>query len=157
MTPKSLLRHPAVVSGLRDFTRGHFHPILADEFEPRDREIRRVLICSGKVYFDLRAERERRGCDDVAILRFEQLYPLEDDDIRDALWRYPEETPVYWVQEEPKNMGAWPHYRERFLDRLLDRWPFEGITRPESASPATGSAAAHRVEQGILLDAAFAE
>jgi len=93
----------------------------------------------------------------VAILRVEQLYPLSDDVVHDALRPYPEETPVFWVQEEPENMGAWHHFRARFLDRILDRWPFEGITRPPSASPATGSAAAHRVEQGILLEAAFAE
>ncbi|MEN8148297.1 MAG: 2-oxoglutarate dehydrogenase E1 component [Planctomycetota bacterium] len=157
MSPKSLLRNPAAVSGFTEFTRGHFHPILADEIRPLDREIRRVLICSGKIYYDLKAEREKRGREDVAILRFEQLYPLHDDAVRDALRPYPEETPVYWVQEEPENMGAWPHVRKRFLDRIHDRWPLTGITRPESASPATGSAAAHRVEQGILLEAAFAE
>jgi len=157
MSPKSLLRHPAAVSELREFTRGHFRPIMPDEIRPLDRKISRVLICSGKIYYDLRAERERRGRDDVAILRFEQLYPLSDDAVLDALSPYPDETPVFWVQEEPENMGAWRHYRTRFLDRILDRWPLEGITRPESASPATGSAAAHRVEQGILLEAAFSE
>jgi 2-oxoglutarate dehydrogenase E1 component len=157
MSPKSLLRNPEAVSELRELTRGHFHPILADEIRPLDREITRVLLCSGKVYYDLKAERERRGREDVAILRFEQLYPLSDETVRDALSVYPDETPMFWVQEEPANMGAWSHYRTRFLNRILDRWPFEGIARPDSASPATGSAAAHRVEQGILLEAAFSE
>jgi len=157
MSPKSLLRHPQAVSEIGDFIRGHFQPIMPDEIRPLDRDVSRVLICSGKIYYDLAEARKRRGRDDVAILRFEQLYPLSDDTVLDALCPYPEETPVFWVQDEPANMGAWPHYRARFLDRILDRWPLAGITRPESASPATGSAAAHRVEQGILLDAAFSE
>ncbi|MCB1021439.1 MAG: 2-oxoglutarate dehydrogenase E1 component, partial [Acidobacteria bacterium] len=156
MTPKSLLRHPDVVSDLDLFTEGAFQRILADTGSAGE-AAQRILLCSGKVYFDLASARKERGLEDkVAILRLEQLYPLADEHIAAALAQYKDETPAYWVQEEPENMGAWSYLRFRFLNRLCGRFPFEGVTRAASASPATGSASSHKLEQQQLIDQAFA-
>ena len=92
----------------------------------------------------------------MAIVRIEQFYPLRDEVLAEALRNYTDETPVRWVQEEPENMGAWPYWKKRFCARLLDRYPFSVVARPPSASPATGSAAAHHREQDQLIDQAFA-
>jgi len=113
-------------------------------------------MCSGKIYFDLERERERQGRKDVAILRLEQLYPLSDETVDAALRPYRDGTPLYWVQEEPENMGAWRFLKIRFGEAVLGRLPFKGISRPASASPATGSHSSHRKEQEQLLAAAFA-
>ncbi len=156
MTPKSLLRHPKVVSSIDELATGRFKRILPDTLDP-DRRISRVLMCSGKIYYDLEEEREKLGRNDVAILRVEQLYPLQEEILADALAPYSKKTPVYWVQEEPENMGAWHYWKVRFCNRLLDTWPFHGIYRHASASPATGSPGSHRLEQQMLLEQAFAE
>jgi 2-oxoglutarate dehydrogenase E1 component len=156
MTPKSLLRHPKVVSDFDEFEQGHFHRILPDT-TVRPEDVKRVLLCSGKVYYELDQEREAQGRTDVAILRVEELYPLQDEIVREALAPYAEGTPVMWVQEEPENMGAWRHLYVRFGQHILDRWPFTGVTRPASASPATGSASSHKMEQRALLMQAFGE
>lgn len=155
MTPKSLLRHPKVVSSLDELAFGRFQRILPDEKGVRG-EARRVLLCSGKIYYELAQRRQELGRDDTAIVRVEQLYPLADERLREALAPYRDNTPVYWVQEEPGNMGAARYWRAR-LGRHLDRFPFGVIARPESASPATGSANAHRLEQAELLERAFAD
>ena len=155
MTPKSLLRHPEVISDLEAF-KGSFQRILPDQ-SPAGGKAQRVLLCSGKVYFELAAARKERGLEEkVAILRLEQLYPLANEVVEQALAQYADETPVFWVQEEPENMGAWSHLRFRFLNRVCGRFPFEGVTRAASASPATGSASSHKFEQKQLLDQAFA-
>ena len=155
MTPKSLLRHPAVVSDLDALTSGVFERILPDE---RDKPAKtsRVLLCSGKIYYELAKHREESGRDDVAILRLEQLYPLADKHIEQALEPYADGTPTYWVQEEPANMGAWFYMCCRFGDRVLGRLPLKRVSRNASASPATGSAAAHQIEQQELIEEAFA-
>jgi 2-oxoglutarate dehydrogenase E1 component len=154
MTPKSLLRHPKVVSSLADLEQGGFQRILGDGAPAHD-GIRRVLFCSGKIAYDLLAMRQELGCHDVAILRLEQLYPLRDEQLREALAPYPATAPVVWVQEEPANMGAWRYLLARFGDRLLGARPFSGVCRPASASPATGWTALHKIEQQKLLRAAF--
>ncbi len=156
MTPKSLLRHASAVSPLDDFTTGRFRRIIDDALPVDPTRARRVLLCSGKIYYELDAARLEFGHDDVAILRCEQLYPLADEVLGEALAPYPDTVPVVWVQEEPENAGAWCHLRARFGERLLGRWGFEGITREASASPATGSAASHRLEQERLIARAFA-
>lgn len=154
MTPKSLLRHPKVVSSLDELAEGRFQRILADPAtDPKG--VKRLLLCSGKIYYDLEAEREELGRDDVAILRLEQLYPLHDESLHAALAPYADGTPVFWVQEEPENMGAWRFLKVQWGEKLLDRLPLFGITRPASASPATGSGSSHRLEQAELLKAAF--
>jgi 2-oxoglutarate dehydrogenase E1 component len=153
MTPKSLLRHPRAVSPLAELAAGRFQRILHDDVvEPG--KVTRVLMASGKIGYELMAAREERECDDVAILRVEQLYPLADETVAAALRGYPEQAPVLWVQEEPENMGAWRFLRVKWGDRLLGR-PFVGVTRPASASPATGSGAAHRLEQAEVIRTAF--
>ncbi|HEY1066410.1 MAG TPA: 2-oxoglutarate dehydrogenase E1 component, partial [Pirellulales bacterium] len=156
MTPKSLLRHKKVVSSLSEFAEGGFKRILPD-VDPKRTDVDRVLLCSGKIYYDLEEHREKLARQDVAILRVEQLYPLSDEAIEEALAPYAAGTPVMWVQEEPENMGAWRHFRARFGDSVLERYPFSGVYREASASPATGSHKAHELEQHDLLDQAFAK
>ena len=154
MSPKSLLRHPRAVSALDEFTSGSFQRVIPDrEVDPAG--VRRVLMTSGKLYYELLAAREERGASDVAIVRLEQLYPLRQEEVDAALAPYPAAAPVVWVQEEPANMGAWWYLRVRWGGEVAGR-PFAGVTRPESASPATGSSAAHRIEQELLVDEAFA-
>lgn len=155
MTPKSLLRHPKVVSPLEEFETGTFQRVLADPWPQLGEKIERVLLCSGKIYYDLESQREALGRHDVMIVRVEQLYPFPHEPLRAALGRVAEGTPVYWVQDEPENMGAWRYLRVLFLERLFGRYPFAGIHRHESASPATGSASSHKLEQTQLLTHAF--
>ncbi len=160
MSPKSLLRHPRVTSTLDDLVDGQFHRVLGDTFDggkgaaPTD--VRKILLTSGKVYYELEAAREARSAADVAILRLEQYYPLSQDLLADALAPYAAGTPLVWVQEEPRNMGAWSFLRRQLRTDIVDRWPLSCVSRPESASPATGSAAAHKMEQAQLIDKAFA-
>lgn len=154
MTPKSLLRSSDAISSLADVTTGSFQRILPDpEIDPKT--TKRILLCSGKVYYDLLRERHEIEFEDVAILRVEQLYPLRDEHLEAALAPYQDGTPIFWVQEEPDNMGAWRYLRAKFGFLLLDRFPFHGISRPESASPATGSRSSHNIEQATILKAAF--
>jgi 2-oxoglutarate dehydrogenase E1 component len=153
MTPKSLLRHPQAVSRLEAFTEGRFQRVIPDDsVDPA--ETRRVLLCSGKVYYDLVAAREERGLDDVAIVRLEQLYPLRDQEVEAALAPFAADVPVLWVQEEPENMGAWRFLRVRWGERVFGR-PFARVSRPASASPATGSSSSHKLEQAELIREAF--
>jgi 2-oxoglutarate dehydrogenase E1 component len=154
MTPKSLLRHPNCISTLDDLANGSFQRFLPDD-SPNRNPVRRVLMCSGKIYYDLAAERLQGNHEDVAILRLEQLYPLSDEVIAEAMKPYADGTPVVWVQEEPENMGAWRHLLVRFGDRLLDRWPFRGVCRHTASSPATGSFTRHKLEQSGLIAEAF--
>ena len=153
-TPKSLLRHTEAVSTLNQIAEGSFQRVIPDDSVDPTR-VGRVLLCAGKVYYDLAAERRRRSRDDVAIVRLEQYYPLSDA-LAKALAGYREGTPVVWVQEEPRNMGAWYFLSARRREVFGDRHPLSLVSRPESASPATGSKAAHDLEQKILLDEAFA-
>jgi 2-oxoglutarate dehydrogenase E1 component len=153
-TPKSLLRHSQVTSSLDDCARGQFHRVLSDS--ANQGEVKRILLSTGKVFYELAAHRQQ-GRHDVALLRLEQLYPLRAGPLENALGAYRAGTPVFWVQEEPENMGAWRYLRGRFDDLLFGRWPLQVICRPESASPATGSSAAHKLEQAELLRRAFGE
>lgn len=156
MTPKSLLRHSHAVSSIDDFSNGRFERILSDMAPDPAVAVSRILLCSGKIYFELEHEREQLGRKDVAIIRLEQLYPVADDVFQAALAGYREGTPVCWVQEEPENMGAWRFLKVRFGDALLGRLPFSGISRPALASPATGSHSSHKKEQEALIATAFA-
>ncbi|MBI5686348.1 MAG: 2-oxoglutarate dehydrogenase E1 component [Verrucomicrobia bacterium] len=151
LTPKSLLRHPQSVSSLEELAAGRFQRILGDPAEQRADKLKRVLLCSGKLYFELAAAREQVHRDDIALLRLEQLYPLPDALLQSALACYRDGTPVLWVQEEPANMGAWPHLRGRFGESLFGRLPFSAVARPPSASPAAGSSRAHKLEQARLI------
>ncbi|MGH7826297.1 MAG: 2-oxoglutarate dehydrogenase E1 component [Candidatus Binatia bacterium] len=155
MTPKSLLRHPHAVSSLEGCAEGRFQPIIPDGRD-QPKSTRRVILCAGKVYYDLDNRRREASYDDVAILRIEQLYPLQEEALRAALERYGDNTPVFWVQEEPENMGAWPYLNGRFRGKIFDRRPLSVICRQRSASPATGSSRMHREQQSRLLTASFA-
>ena len=153
ITPKSLLRHPRVVSPLDDFAQGGFQRIIPDSLPAAD--VAKVILCSGKVYYELEHKRAELARKDVAILRIEQLYPLRRETLAMQLDRYIGGTPVLWVQEEPENMGAWPYIKLTFGEELLGRFPFLCVSRPRSASPATGSGARHKKEQEQLLARAF--
>jgi 2-oxoglutarate dehydrogenase E1 component len=155
MTPKSLLRHPKVVSTLEDCANGTFQRILPDVGATPSDQIKRVLLCSGKIYYELEAYRQETKREDVSLMRIEQLYPLRRDLLQSALETYAEGTPVFWVQEEPANMGAWIFMRMQFGDSLFGRFPFSAITRPASASPATGSSRRHKQEQAKITESAF--
>ncbi|MGY1642537.1 multifunctional oxoglutarate decarboxylase/oxoglutarate dehydrogenase thiamine pyrophosphate-binding subunit/dihydrolipoyllysine-residue succinyltransferase subunit [Geodermatophilus sp. SYSU D00703] len=160
-TPKSLLRAKAAVSPVADFTEEtFFRPVLPDPGvggEPLDDgAVRRVLLCSGKVAYDLMAQRESDGRADAAVLRVEQLYPLPAEQIREAVGRYPNATDLVWVQEEPANMGAW-QFMAINLPEHLDGRPLRRVSRRASASPAVGSAKVHEVEQKQLVAQAFAD
>jgi 2-oxoglutarate dehydrogenase E1 component len=152
-TPKSLLRHPQAQSTLDDCAMGRFQRIIVDS---KVKKPARVLLCTGKLYYDLEKRRSELGREDVAITRVEQLYPLPDVYWRTAVEQCDDGTPVYWVQEEPENMGAWRMLKARFGSMLFGRFPLSGIYRTESASPATGSASCHKLEQQELLERAFA-
>ncbi len=157
-TPKSLLRHPEVVSSLGDCADGRFEKVIADASISGGPAIGRVLLCTGKIYYELHKRRQELGRNDVAIIRIEQLYPLPLAELGAALKPYTDATPAVWVQEEPHNMGAWRYLRgELACEKLFDRMPFSCISRPESASPATGSAARHKLEQEELIVRAFAQ
>jgi 2-oxoglutarate dehydrogenase E1 component len=149
MTPKSLLRLPAASSPIGDFTSGGFREVIEDAIEPE--RVTRVLLCSGKVYYDLLAKRKQETAG-MAIIRLEQFYPWPESRVKEALERYRRCKNWVWVQEEPRNMGGW-----RFVEPRLKSmgFPFQYVGRDESASPATGSHRVHEVEQRRLVDAAF--
>jgi 2-oxoglutarate dehydrogenase E1 component len=157
MTPKSLLRHPRVVSSLEECAKGTFQRVIRDPRRNEAERFERVILCSGKIYYELEQQRDRVGRNDVAILRIEQLYPLPEEILRLVLAFYPDGTPVFWVQEEPENMGAWHYLQAKFGEKLFNRLPFAVVSRPESASPATGSGSSHKREQEQLLAAAFGD
>lgn len=154
LTPKSLLRHKDCVSAVADFTTGGFRPVLDDAAVPDPAEVRRVLLCSGKVYYDLAQARAARGIADTAIVRMEQLYPLPVDEVRGVLARYPAAQDVAWVQEEPANQGAWSFVALNLLEHL-DGVRLRRISRPAAAAAATGSTKVHELEQTALLEAAL--
>jgi 2-oxoglutarate dehydrogenase E1 component len=150
MTPKSLLRHPQVVSPLDEFTQGSFRAVLPGT----NSQSRRILLCSGKIYYELEKQRSEGQRQDVAIVRVEQLYPLRLNELKEALSAYAPEVPAIWVQEEPENMGAWRFLRAQLGERLFGR-PFSVISRPAAASPATGSTNRHKREQAEIIAQAF--
>jgi 2-oxoglutarate dehydrogenase E1 component len=151
MSPKSLLRSPLSTSNLADLAEGGFQRLIGDTSGMDPKKARRVVLCSGKLYFELDQARREHKVTDVAVLRVEQLYPLHADAMREALAPYPDGAELIWAQEEPWNMGAWYYIRARVPDWLEQRFPLRCVSRPESASPATGSAAAHRIEQDRLV------
>ena len=156
MSPKSLFRSPNSVSSLDEFTSGSFQRLIADR-ETQPKKVRRVLCCSGKLYYELAEHRKAQGREDVAIVRFEQLYPLREGDVKEALAAYEPGTEIVWVQEEPFNSGAWYFINARLPAMLDGRFgPLRCVSRVESASPATGSEKAHKLEQQQLIEDAFA-
>ncbi len=161
-TPKWMLRAKQVVSPVADFTGGRFRSVIDDpQFRGSDGAapgVRKVLLCSGKIYWELAAAREKRGgIDDTAIVRIEQLYPVPDRQIAAVLDRYPNAEDIRWVQEEPGNQGPWPFLGLILPEKLPRLVGLKRISRRRMAAPAAGSSKVHEVEQAALIDAAFAE
>jgi 2-oxoglutarate dehydrogenase E1 component len=157
MTPKSLLRHPGCVSSLEDLATGEFERVIADGAGVDPREVRRVLLCTGKVAYELEKRRQELGRRDVAIIRVEQLYPLPRTHLEAALAGYAAGTPVVWVQDEPENMGAWNHIKGRLYEAHEDTHRIRRVSRQESASPATGNSAIHKAEVADLMEGALGD
>ncbi len=164
MTPKSGLRHPEMISNLDEICGGHFKELIDDpRFSDQDAsKVRKVLLCSGKIYYDLiAAQREQKNSNDVAIIRIEQLYPWPEAQIVTCLNRYTQVKEFCWVQEEPRNMGAWLFVQAFFnggyrdLSSQLGNRPLNYYGRGTGAAPAVGSAKLHKKEQGFIIDEAL--
>jgi 2-oxoglutarate dehydrogenase E1 component len=148
-TPKKLLRYPSCVSKLKDFTESNFQEVLDDE-KAKPSDVKRIVFCSGKIFYDLSERRDKVQNTDTAIIRIEQLYPFPQVQLNDILEKYPDAAEFYWAQEEPENMGAWSfiYMHSRELDLKF-------IGRPEAASPATGFSKAHAAEQLKITETVF--
>ncbi len=158
MTPKSLLRNKDATSPLSEFTRGAFQTVIgetnADVVKKADK-VKRIVVCSGKVYYDLVKKREEKGADDVAILRVEQLYPFPHKVFASELKKYPNATEVMWCQDEPQNQGAWFFVQHYIHENMLEGQKLGYSGRASSASPAVGYAHLHQEQQKALVDGAF--
>lgn len=150
-TPKSLLRHPKVISPIKEFTQGRFEEVLGDSYARPLNKVRKVLLCTGKIYYDLLEYQQENKVKDVAIIRIEQLHPFPEEKLNELLGKYKNLEQVLWVQEEPVNMGYWT-YMMRTFDRLGSK---DLVARKPSASPATGYAKVHKREQERIVKAAF--
>jgi 2-oxoglutarate dehydrogenase E1 component len=159
MTPKSLLRNKDAVSSLTELSEGAFQPIIGEldkSILANASNVKRLVLCSGKVYYDLVNSRKERGLTDVAIARVEQLYPFSHKDFAAELAKYPNVTEVVWCQDEPRNQGAWFYVQHHLLEGMKDNQRLGYAGRPASASPAVGYYAKHNEQQKALLEAAFA-
>ncbi|MDO5698434.1 MAG: multifunctional oxoglutarate decarboxylase/oxoglutarate dehydrogenase thiamine pyrophosphate-binding subunit/dihydrolipoyllysine-residue succinyltransferase subunit [Dermatophilus congolensis] len=157
-TPKQLLRRKEAVSQVAEFTSGGFQPVLADAKNPAAAGVTRVIIASGRVVYDLEAERESRNDEATAIIRLEQLYPLAHAEMASELAKYPN-AEIVWVQDEPRNQGAWSFLALGMPEALAphgETRPWRCVSRPASAAPSTGSTKVHQIEQEKLMDEAFA-
>jgi 2-oxoglutarate dehydrogenase E1 component len=152
-TPKSLLRHKEATSTVNELATGRFQRVIPDK-DTNPKNVKKVLLCSGKVYYDLADARRKLGREDVAIVRLEQLYPINEELTR-ALAAYADGTKLVWVQEEPRNMGPWYFINANLPSILNGRLPLALVARPSAASPATGSHASHVLEQQRLMEEAF--
>jgi 2-oxoglutarate dehydrogenase E1 component len=153
LTPKSLLRHPMAMSSVHELTEGQFQRVIPDT-EMQAENVERVMLCSGRIYYDLVKERQRREDVRTAIVRIEQFYPWKGERLAAAIAGYREPHEVVWVQDEPANMGA-ASFLEPRLRELFGGERLRFVCREASASPATGSGKAHAIEQRNLLDEAF--
>jgi 2-oxoglutarate dehydrogenase E1 component len=148
-TPKSLLRHPRCQSSLKELRKGRFQELI-DDSRAVAANVKKVVFCSGKIYYDLLEEKESRKADDVAIVRLEQLYPFPKKQFEAVLKKYSKATNLMWTQEEPENMGAWS-----YILRMYRNTNIQVVSRAESGSPATGSSKRHAVEQKKLMKSVF--
>jgi len=155
-TPKSLLRHKESVSPLEEFAQSKFIPVNADwDQSIRAQDVKRVVFCSGKVFFDLMAARKERGVKDVAIARIAQLYPFPHEEFQEQINLYKNAAEVVWCQEEPANQGAWYWIQRYLLKHMREDQILGYAMRPSSASPAVGYQSLHLEQQKELVDAAF--
>ena len=157
MTPKSLLRNKDAASPVQEFTKGGFQTVIPDAMALKGDKVKRVIVCSGKVYYDLVKKREEKGSTDVAILRVEQLYPFPHKVFAAELKKYPNATEVVWCQDEPQNQGAWFFVQHYIHENMLDGQKLGYSGRAASASPAVGYAHVHQEQQKALVEGAFAK
>lgn len=151
MSPKSLLRHPLATSQTTDLSQGAYQPFIADKEVEDKSKVDRLVICSGKVYYDLYKRRQDEEIDNVAIARLEQFYPFPDKDVNDILSEYENVEDIVWCQEEPKNMGAWTFVAPRIMNELQSGQNLRYVGRQASASPAAGQKKIHKAEQEKLI------
>ncbi|MBK7081055.1 MAG: 2-oxoglutarate dehydrogenase E1 component [Betaproteobacteria bacterium] len=156
MSPKSLLRHKEAVSTLEELAEGGFQTVIGETEKITARNVRRVILCSGKVYYELLAHRREHRIADVAIIRFEQLYPFPHDDFKAQLAKFPNAKEIVWCQEEPQNQGAWYRLRAYFRADARPKQLIAYAGRPVSASPAVGYMSKHVAQQKQLIEEAFA-
>ena len=149
MTPKSLLRHPKVVSPLEEFADGQFQPII-DDATANPEKIEKLVLCSGKIYYELLAKKEELNCDTIALVRFEQLYPIQHDKIEEIFAKYSNRKSLLWVQEEPENMGAWSYILRNFRDTGI-----QVVSPVPSGSPAPGSHKMFERNQNAIINKVF--
>ncbi|MCM2296334.1 2-oxoglutarate dehydrogenase E1 component [Rhodoferax sp.] len=154
-TPKSLLRHKDAASPLTEFTKGSFQTIIPDQKVLKGDKVKRVIACSGKVYYDLAKKRDEKGSDDVAIIRVEQLYPFPHKAFATELKKYPNATEVVWTQDEPQNQGAWFFVQHYIHENMLEGQKLGYSGRVASASPAVGYSHLHQEQQKALVEGAF--
>lgn len=155
MTPKSLLRHKACVSTLEDLTEGAYQWVIPEVEALDPKQVKRVILCSGKLYYELVEKRRQDKIDNVAIVRLEQIYPLPGPRLDEILSEYTETNDLIWCQEEPKNQGAWDFCKPRFAAMLDKRWQVTYVGRQPSSAPAVGSAKLHAQQQADILERAF--
>jgi 2-oxoglutarate dehydrogenase E1 component len=153
-TPKKLLRYPSCVSSLKEFTTGGFMEVIDDTVSAKS--VKKVVFCSGKIFYDLVEGREKANTDDVAIVRIEQLYPFPLIQVKAILEKYKNATEFIWAQEEPENMGAWAHIVRMFMKYSeFENIKLKYVGRAENASPATGFSKSHAEQQQAILDKIF--
>ena len=155
MTPKSLLRNKDATSPVSEFTKGSFQTVIPENKALKADKVKRVIMCSGKVYYDLVKKREENQADDVAILRIEQLYPFPHKTFAQELKKYPNASELVWCQDEPQNQGAWFFVQHYIHENMWDGQKLGYAGRAASASPAVGYAHLHQDQQKALLEAAF--
>ncbi len=151
MTPKSLLRLPEAKSYKTEFINSEFKEIIDDELQLNPKKITRLILTSGKVYYDLNKYRHENNKLDSALIRIEQLYPLESSILESIFNKYSNVEDVIWVQEEPKNMGAWKYLKDKIRRRLINKQVLRYVGRPASASPAVGSFKLSQKQQNEIL------
>jgi 2-oxoglutarate dehydrogenase E1 component len=155
MTPKSLLRNKDATSPLSEFTRGGFQTIIPESRELKADKVKRVIACSGKVYYDLAKKRQELERDDAVIVRVEQLYPFPHKAFSAELKKYPNATEVVWCQDEPQNQGAWFFVQHYLHENMAEGQRLGYAGRAASASPAVGYSHLHQEQQKALVEAAF--
>lgn len=149
-TPKSLLRHPECVSTIEDFTEGKFHELIEDKDIKDTSKVKRLILCTGKIFYELLAERRERKTEDISIVRVEQLHPFPLLEFNELLINYPKDLEIVWVQEEPFNMGA-----AQFMKQHLGNCNLRIISRPASGVTAEGLTALHKINQAKIIAKAF--
>ena len=159
ISPKSLLRNPDATSSLNDLTDGSFSCVIDDNVKNKN-NVKKLVMCSGKVFYDLLKERNNKNIDDIAIVRIEQLYPFPYDDLEEILTKYENVEEFIWCQEEPLNQGAWFSHRHR-IQRVLDRFNKDDevslVSRPAAAAPAVGLMKLHLQQQKELIKEAISK